>query len=76
MIAVVLHWHRAISWTLGHEHGKQGRPYTRPWWVNEAYYALAYTHTKLIEIQPATEAGLARIDQEMKCGVVAERSAS
>jgi hypothetical protein len=69
MIAIVLHWHRAISWTLGREHGKQGRPYNRPWWVNEAHYALAYTHAKLIEIQSATDASPTLMDQEVKNAV-------
>jgi hypothetical protein len=66
MIAIVLHWHRATSWKLGRSHGKQGRPYNRPWWVDEAHYALAYTHAKLIEIRPAAEASLTMIDQEVK----------
>jgi hypothetical protein len=65
MISIVLHWHRAISWKLGRSHGKQGRPYNRPWWVNEAHYALAYTHAKLIEIRPPAEASLALINQEV-----------
>jgi len=63
MIVIVLHWHRTISWTLGREHGIQGRPYNRPWWGSEAHYALAYTHAKLIEIQPRAEASFALTDQ-------------
>jgi hypothetical protein len=35
-------------------------------WVDEAHYALAYTHAKLIEIGPAAEASLTIIDQEVK----------
>jgi hypothetical protein len=66
MIAIVLHWHRAISWKLGHSHGTRGRTYSRPWWINEAFYALAYTHAKLIEIPPARAASFKLIDQEIK----------
>ena len=66
MISILLHWHRAISWKLGRSHGKLGRPYNRPWWVNEAHYALAYTHAKLIEIRPPAEASLMLINQEVE----------
>jgi hypothetical protein len=34
--------------------------------VNEAHYALAYTHAKLIEIRPPAEPGLMLINQEVK----------
>jgi hypothetical protein len=53
MIAILLRWHKAISWKLGQSDANRGRPYNRPWWVNEAYYALAYTHARLIKITPA-----------------------
>jgi hypothetical protein len=66
MIAIILRWHRAISWKLGRIDGQRGRPYNRPWWVNEAHYALAYTQAKLIEIRPSTEASLTLIDHELK----------
>jgi hypothetical protein len=67
MIAMVLHWHKAISWKLGRIHGIQGRPYDRPWWVNEAFYALSYTHAKLVEIPSAGKAVRLRpIGQEIK----------
>lgn len=48
MITIVLRWHQAISWKLGHRHARQGRPYSLPWWGNEAHYALAYTYAKFI----------------------------
>lgn len=67
MIAIMLKWHQAISWKLGHSHGTKGRPYNRPWWVNETHYALAYTYAKLVEISPVGEAASLRlIDQEFK----------
>jgi hypothetical protein len=53
MIAILLGWHKAMSWNLGQSDATRGRPYNRPWWVNEAYYALAYTHARLIEITPS-----------------------
>jgi hypothetical protein len=63
MIAILLKWHQTISWTLGHGHGTEGRPYCRPWWVNEALYALAYTYAKRFEIPTVGEAArLTRID--------------
>jgi hypothetical protein len=49
MIAIVLRWHQAMSWKLGHRHACQGRPYNLPWWGNEAHYALAYTYAKFID---------------------------
>ena len=55
MIAILLRCHKAISWKLGQSDANRGRPYNRPWWVNEAYYALAYTHARLIEITPAAK---------------------
>jgi len=31
-----------LSWKLGFRHGKEGRPYSRPWWADRLVYALAY----------------------------------
>jgi hypothetical protein len=51
MIAIVRDWHQTISWKLGFGHGKEGRAYRRPRWVNEAIYALAYTYARHVKIQ-------------------------
>lgn len=53
MIAIVLRWHKATSWKLGESDATLGRPYNRPWWANEAYYALAYAYAKLVTAAPA-----------------------
>lgn len=66
MIAIVLRWHQATSWKLGHSHGAQRKPYDRPWWADEAYYALAYTYAKLIETPPAREASARLREQDME----------
>lgn len=67
MIAIILKWHQTISWKLGHSHGTEGRPYNRPWWVNEAHYAIAYTYAKQVEISPVGAAGRLRLsDPEFK----------
>ncbi len=67
MISIILKWHLAMSWKLGHCHGTDGRPYNRPWWVNEAHYALAYTYAKFVESSPVEEAvNLRLIDQGFK----------
>lgn len=54
MIVIVLRWHKAISWSLGESDATSGRSYSRPWWTNEAYYALAYTYAKLAEAEPVS----------------------
>jgi hypothetical protein len=61
MIAIVLRWHQATSWKLGRRHGAQGKPYNRPWWANEANYALAYTYAKLIETPWSTREASVRL---------------
>jgi hypothetical protein len=55
MIAIIPKWHQAISWKLGYGHGTEERPYSHPWWVNEALYALAYTYAMYVEIPAVGE---------------------
>jgi hypothetical protein len=33
--------HQNLSWKLGYLHGKKGRPWNEPWWVDRKIYALA-----------------------------------
>ncbi len=47
MFVIVLRWHKSLSWRWGESHAILGGPCSPPWWVNEAYYALAY-HSKKI----------------------------
>jgi hypothetical protein len=56
MFVVVLRWHKAISWKLGESDAVEGRPYRRPWWTNEAHYALAYSYAKLSGAHSANQA--------------------
>jgi hypothetical protein len=56
-----------MSWNTGCRHAGRGLPYHRPWWVSEAYYALAYTHAKLIKLRSVGRpSGLELIDQKLK----------
>jgi len=47
----MLKWHQRISWKLGYRHGMEGLPYRRPWWINEAFYALGYEYARHIATQ-------------------------
>jgi hypothetical protein len=49
MLTTIVKWHQTVSWKLGYRHGIEGRPYDRPWWANEALYALAFTYATRIE---------------------------
>jgi hypothetical protein len=51
MVAIILKWHQTISWNLGFGHGKEGRAYSRPWWVSEPIYALSYAYARRVKIQ-------------------------
>jgi len=66
MIGKILKWHQTISWKLGYRHGIRGRPYSRPWWVNEAHYALAYTYARHLENPNVEVVTLGKIDQNDK----------
>jgi hypothetical protein len=48
-------WHQRISWNLGRHHAIKRLIYRRPWWINEAYYALGYAYAKYIENPAAKE---------------------
>jgi hypothetical protein len=61
MLAIVLSWHQRVSWKLGRDHGSEGRPYCRPWWINEAFYALGYAYAKYIEHPTADEVASPRL---------------
>jgi hypothetical protein len=52
----MLKWYQRISWKLGHRHGMEGQTYHRPWWINEAFYALGYEYARHIETQRLEEA--------------------
>ena len=42
MFAIIKDWHQTLSWKLGYGRGKEGRPYSCPWWVDKTVYALAF----------------------------------
>jgi len=47
IVIALLRWHKALSWKLGQGHATSGRPCSSPWWINEAWYVLAYTYANL-----------------------------
>lgn len=52
MLARIRDWHQTLSFKLGYGRGKEGRPYTCPWWVDKTVYALAYMQGKGVDISP------------------------
>ena len=50
MLAQIRDWHQALSWKLGYGRGKEGRPYSCPWWVDKAVYSLAYMQGRGVQI--------------------------
>jgi hypothetical protein len=45
--------HQNLSWKLGYGRGKDGRPWSEPWWVDRKVYGLAYLQGKGVEL-PST----------------------
>jgi hypothetical protein len=56
MRAIIKDCRQTLSWKLGYGRGKAGRAYSRPWWVDETVYALAYMQGKGAEIPSTKEA--------------------
>jgi hypothetical protein len=45
--------HQNLSWKLGYRRGKNGRPWSEPWWVDRQIYALAYMQGKGVKLPNA-----------------------
>lgn len=42
--------HQNLSWKLGYWRGKDGRPWSEPWWVDRAVYGAAFMQGKGVNL--------------------------
>jgi hypothetical protein len=44
-------WRQRLSQRVGHRRGKDGVPYSCPWWADEHVYALAFFEAKGVSLE-------------------------
>jgi hypothetical protein len=54
MLARIRDWHQNLSWNVGYRRGKEGRPFSCPWWAGREICALAYLQGKGVDLTDAT----------------------
>jgi len=46
MLAKIRDWYQTLSWNAGYGRGKDGRPFSCPWWVNQIVFSNGYIEGK------------------------------